>query len=376
MAHEDDDTTGGGTIVMRPPDDRAQADQPSNEGTPEDPATLLKPASSGTLQMAAVDGSRRGSYPRPDHEFTPSATAPIGLIPPSELARGLPGLGRTPLAPPEPALDERPPAPIEEPPTPPPPLDQPEPSIHADTAPLVTVGQPLGRPYNPLAHAPTQLDVRGKQKGLFPVLLGAGIGLSLMLLLAVLIILMRSSPSSESVQTAASSIAIEETAAATASATETAAAEAVVSNAPVASSGASALPTEGPDAEAIAALEKLRAGIDACVKTNIHKLPGTSPAVPQSLGWLKHGPYTPLPRDWASPFFACTKFKLEKPMPFVLQWQVEKPSVEGRGIAWIDTDRDGTAERAYAFRGKLVGRDRMEFGPIEAADTSSKPRSR
>src|SRR5690242_9200302 len=41
------------------------------------------------------------------------------------------------------------------------------------------------------------------------------------------------------------------------------------------------------DAEARAALEKLGAGIKSCVATTIGKLPGTAPAVPSSLTWLK-----------------------------------------------------------------------------------------
>lgn len=120
----------------------------------------------------------------------------------------------------------------------------------------------------------------------------------------------------------------------------------------------------------------MRAGIAACVKDTIHILPGTSPAVPESLAWLKHGPYESLKRDWVNPFFACTRFKIEEPMPFVIQWQLEKPGDHGQAIAWIDDDRDGKAERAFGFTARLRKHDEVDLGPIEAVEPITKTKKR
>jgi hypothetical protein len=81
-------------------------------------------------------------------------------------------------------------------------------------------------------------------------------------------------------------------------------------------------------------------------------------------------------RDWNKPFFSCTKLKIEKPMPFMLQWQVDKPGSKGSGIAWLDTNGDGTADKAYAFTGTLKPKSAMEFGPIEPIDATRKLKSR
>jgi hypothetical protein len=32
-----------------------------------------------------------------------------------------------------------------------------------------------------------------------------------------------------------------------------------------------------------------------------------------------------------------------------MQWQLAKPNVEGAGVAWIDQDHDGVADRALGF---------------------------
>jgi hypothetical protein len=121
--------------------------------------------------------------------------------------------------------------------------------------------------------------------------------------------------------------------------------------APPAGSATTATPASLPDIDqrAKAALEKLREGIKSCVETTIHKLPGTSPAVPESLAWFKHGPYVSLKRDWASPFFSCTRFSIDDPMPFAIQWQADRDGTHGTGIAWVDENNDGVADRAYAF---------------------------
>ena len=151
------------------------------------------------------------------------------------------------------------------------------------------------------------------------------------------------------------------------------------SAAPIASSSANS-PSDATagdsDAKAKAALERLRSGIDACVKRTIHILPGTSPAVPESLSWLKHGPYQSLKRDWVNPFFSCTHFKIEEPMPFVIQWQLEKPGNHGSAIAWIDDDRDGKAERAFGFTARQKKHDEVELGPIEPMTPSLKIKKR
>lgn len=132
-----------------------------------------------------------------------------------------------------------------------------------------------------------------------------------------------------------------------------------------ATSSATSSPSDGlPDADkkAIAALEQLRDGIAACVKDTIKVLPGASKPVPDSMAWFKHGPYSSLKRDWISPFFSCTRFKMEEPMPFMIQWQVDKPNKQGTGVAWVP-DNAGNVGRVYGFTGKLVGKT-VEFGPI------------
>lgn len=130
--------------------------------------------------------------------------------------------------------------------------------------------------------------------------------------------------------------------------------------------------TTDADTKARAALEKMKKGIEYCVKSTIHVLPGASPAVPSSIAWLKTGPYESLKRDWASPFFSCTRFKLEEPMPFMLQWQVDEPNVKGTGVVWLDPNGDGVIDRAYAFKATLVKRDKVEFGPVEEIDVARK----
>lgn len=122
------------------------------------------------------------------------------------------------------------------------------------------------------------------------------------------------------------------------------------------------------DTEAKDALKKLQTGLAACVKSVSHVLPATSPSVPGGLSVLKRGPYEPTPRDWQPSFYTCTQFKLEQPMRFMIQWQLEQPNWRGSAIAWIDADGDGTAEKAYAFWAELKGADNVEFGPIESVD--------
>jgi hypothetical protein len=372
---DDDDSTGGGgggTLVIQPRASdphaaRQSGGLPSFEGEASaddrpsfDPATLLKPGAqgatgtAGTLQMPMVSGPYAGR-----EEFTPSATAPIGLIPPSELARGLPGLHR-PNPPPE--------APLAPQPThtelvgPYMPRAPSAPDHHGfEQAPQLQPEPPPAwgpaveeAPYEAGAPPP-------KRKSLLPLALGVAIGLMLVMIFAMIIILVRDPTPPETASTATATQAQPSQPAPTA----------IETVAPPVTSAEPPKPA-GVDGEAVAALEKLRDSIDHCVKTRIHVLPGTSPAIPASLAWLKKGPYTPMKRDFAKPFFACTEFKLEAPMRFMLQWQVDKPSVEGTGMAWIDADGDGVAEKAYAFKAKLEGRDKVSFGPIEASDATRK----
>lgn len=123
-----------------------------------------------------------------------------------------------------------------------------------------------------------------------------------------------------------------------------------------------------PDSEAKEALKKLQIGLAACVKSVTHVLPPTSPSVPGGLSVLKRGPYEPTPRDWLPSFYTCTQFKIEQPMRFMIQWQLEQPNWRGSAIAWIDADGDGSAEKAYAFWAELKGADNVEVGPIESVD--------
>jgi hypothetical protein len=63
-------------------------------------------------------------------------------------------------------------------------------------------------------------------------------------------------------------------------------------------------------------------------------------------------------------------------MPFVIQWQLEKPGDHGQAIAWIDDDRDGKAERAFEFTARLRKHDEVELGPIEPVEPSAKTKKR
>lgn len=135
---------------------------------------------------------------------------------------------------------------------------------------------------------------------------------------------------------------------------------------------ASAAPPPLPEADQQAkdALAKLSAGVVDCAEKKIHTLPGASPAVPDTFGWSKAGPYPATERDWVARFFDCTGFRVVGPMPFVIQWQVDKPGVQGTGIVWVDGDADGKPDRAYAFIGTMEGKDKMTVGAIESVDPS------
>lgn len=147
----------------------------------------------------------------------------------------------------------------------------------------------------------------------------------------------------------------------------TAVASAVVP-APTPSASEASLPEA--DAQAKAALEKLIPGLVECAEKKIHALPGASPAVPETFGWLKTGPYPATEQNWNNHFFVCTSFRVLGPMPFVFQWQVDKPGVQGTALVWIDADADGKPDRAYAFTATMERKDKLTVGAIGPADAS------
>ena len=130
------------------------------------------------------------------------------------------------------------------------------------------------------------------------------------------------------------------------------------------SPSASAIAANTPEAEARAALGRLREGIGVCVREVIGVLPGTSPAVPASASMLKGGAYKSHVRDFRSPVFSCAKYKETEPQRFQIQWQVTVPSGEGRGVAWLDDNGDGKADRALSFRAALVRKNEVDLGEI------------
>lgn len=115
--------------------------------------------------------------------------------------------------------------------------------------------------------------------------------------------------------------------------------------------------------DARAALLALREGVRTCVESTIGVMPGTSPPLPRDLSDAAGG-YRGSPNDYASPFFMCTRLRVNGPMRFQMQWQLDKPSSEGTGVAWIDDDADGKPDRAFGFQGKLLERSRVELGEI------------
>ncbi len=125
------------------------------------------------------------------------------------------------------------------------------------------------------------------------------------------------------------------------------------------------------DTAALEALAQLRDGIGTCVREGIGTLPGSSPAVPRLLTMTRAPGFITLRPDWSSALWGCARFRLSEPMRFQLQWQVVKLNVEGLGVAWIDHDGDGAADRAFAFRataGQNKGEVTLgEITPIEAS---------
>jgi hypothetical protein len=116
--------------------------------------------------------------------------------------------------------------------------------------------------------------------------------------------------------------------------------------------------------QARASLELLRTGLDGCIRNGIHALPGSSPAVPPGLDALKDSAYTPAPADWKTAVWSCAHFQISDPMQFQVQWQLAKPNAEGMGIAWIDQDHDGVADRALGFSVKIGRKGAPIIGDI------------
>lgn len=123
-------------------------------------------------------------------------------------------------------------------------------------------------------------------------------------------------------------------------------------------------PAGSPEAEAMAALGRLREGLAGCVRDVIGVLPGSSPAVPPSFQVLARGPYKSSPRDFRSPVFSCIRYRETEPQRFQIQWQMVKHPGEGRGVAWIDDNGDGKPDRAFGFRAALVQKNEVDLGEI------------
>lgn len=133
---------------------------------------------------------------------------------------------------------------------------------------------------------------------------------------------------------------------------------------PASPGGTPPAPAAGPEAEARAALARLRDGIGTCVREVIGVLPGTSPPIPAHMATLKTTAYQSVPRDYRSPVWSCTKFRETEPQRYQIQWQLVTRPSEGRGIAWLDDDDDGRPDRAFAFRAALTGKREVELGEI------------
>lgn len=123
-------------------------------------------------------------------------------------------------------------------------------------------------------------------------------------------------------------------------------------------------PTLASDTQARQALERLRTGLDSCIRNRSHVLPGSSPAVPPSLLNLKEGAYTSAPGEWKTYAWSCAQFQMNEPMHVQLQWQLVRPNVEGAAVAWIDQDHDGVADRALGFTVKRGPSGAPIFGEI------------
>jgi hypothetical protein len=122
--------------------------------------------------------------------------------------------------------------------------------------------------------------------------------------------------------------------------------------------------------EARRALTRLREGLRDCVHGTIGVLPGTSPAVPESLGALRTAPYRSTRADWRTPVWSCANFAVDGPQRFQIQWQLTRANTRGRALAWIDRDKDGQADAAWGFEARLRDHGDVELGEITAVDSA------
>ncbi len=148
-----------------------------------------------------------------------------------------------------------------------------------------------------------------------------------------------------------------------------AAAPASASDAPSATASSTTSAAPSPvEAQARAAMERLRAGLDDCIRRGLRSLPGSSPAIPPALPKARAAPYLPPATTWRTAVWSCAHFEIAEPMRFEIQWQLVRPGAEGLGIAWMDLDDDGVADRALGFTIKLGPRGDPETGEIVAMD--------
>jgi hypothetical protein len=118
------------------------------------------------------------------------------------------------------------------------------------------------------------------------------------------------------------------------------------------------------------ALDRLRVGLDECIRHGIHGLPGSSTAVPAARASLSHGAYTAAAAEWKTPVWSCAHFQVTEPMPFQIQWQLVRPGAEGLAVAWIDDDGDGTVDRALGLGVTLGAKGEPSFGDIGPVDAT------
>jgi hypothetical protein len=123
-------------------------------------------------------------------------------------------------------------------------------------------------------------------------------------------------------------------------------------------------PQSPAEIEARKALSRLREGMGDCVRKAIGSLPGSSPAVPPTLKQASGAGYTALPGDWKTAVWSCSKFRIDAPMAFQLQWQSVKPGAEAVGLAWIDDDGDGEPDRAFGFKAIAKGARDVDLGDV------------
>jgi hypothetical protein len=124
------------------------------------------------------------------------------------------------------------------------------------------------------------------------------------------------------------------------------------------------------DEPAKQALTRFRDGLRDCVRRAAMVLPGSSRAVPPAISDTSGEGYTSTAADWKTPVFSCSKFDMQEPMRFQMQWQLTKGSSEGLGVVWIDADGDGKADTAYAFRARLKAKGLVETDEVESWDAA------